>query len=65
MQPRPIVRRHGRPDTQPDGGGAADVHERKCSGSLDPKFLPQQVAYGGSEKPGTIVIDSARSSSTW
>jgi lipoprotein-anchoring transpeptidase ErfK/SrfK len=25
---------------------------------LDPKFLPQQVAYDGPEKPGTIVIDS-------
>jgi lipoprotein-anchoring transpeptidase ErfK/SrfK len=27
---------------------------------LDPKFLPQQVAYDGPEKPGTIVIDSAQ-----
>lgn len=26
---------------------------------LDPRFLPQQVAYAGSEKAGTIVIDSA------
>lgn len=25
---------------------------------LDPKFLPQQVAYDGKEKPGTIIIDS-------
>jgi lipoprotein-anchoring transpeptidase ErfK/SrfK len=25
---------------------------------LDPKFLPREVAYGGPEKPGTIVIDS-------
>ena len=27
---------------------------------LDPRFLPQQVAYNGSEKPGTIVIDSGQ-----
>src|SRR5262245_38340780 len=26
---------------------------------LDPKFYPQQVEYAGSEKPGTIIIDSA------
>ena len=26
---------------------------------LDPKFLPQQVAYDGPGKPGDIVIDSA------
>jgi lipoprotein-anchoring transpeptidase ErfK/SrfK len=27
---------------------------------LDPKFLPQQVEYAGSAKPGTIVIDSGQ-----
>jgi lipoprotein-anchoring transpeptidase ErfK/SrfK len=27
---------------------------------LDPKFLPQTVAYSGSEKAGTIVIDSGQ-----
>ena len=32
--------------------------KREMQRRLDPKFLPQQVAYGGSEKPGTIVIDS-------
>ncbi|WP_420844773.1 L,D-transpeptidase [Jiella avicenniae] len=26
--------------------------------AIDPKFLPQDVAYTGHEKPGTIVIDS-------
>jgi lipoprotein-anchoring transpeptidase ErfK/SrfK len=25
---------------------------------MDPKFLPQTVAYGGSEPPGTVVIDT-------
>lgn len=32
--------------------------ERPASTRLDPKFLPQEVAYDGKEKPGTIVIDS-------
>ena len=27
---------------------------------LDPKFLPQQVAYDGGQKPGTIIIDSGQ-----
>ncbi|WAP68225.1 L,D-transpeptidase [Jiella pelagia] len=26
--------------------------------AIDPKFLPQDVAYAGNQKPGTIVIDS-------
>ncbi|MBP0614849.1 L,D-transpeptidase [Jiella mangrovi] len=26
--------------------------------AIDPKFLPQEVAYSGGQKPGTIVIDS-------
>lgn len=35
-------------------GGAA----REAVPQLDPKFLPQTVAYDGSHKPGTIVIDT-------
>ena len=27
---------------------------------MDPKFLPQSVAYDGAEQPGTIVIDTAQ-----
>lgn len=27
---------------------------------MDPKFLPQSVAYDGTEQPGTIVIDTAQ-----
>ena len=27
---------------------------------LDPKFLPQVVAYSGGEKPGTIIIDTSK-----
>ena len=34
--------------------------KREMQRQLDPKFLPQQVAYDGSEKPGTIVIDSGQ-----
>jgi lipoprotein-anchoring transpeptidase ErfK/SrfK len=32
--------------------------ERPAATRLDPKFLPQEVAYDGKEKPGTIVIDT-------
>jgi len=35
---------------------AAPVEE--AHGPLDPKFLPQTVAYTGSERPGTIIIDT-------
>ncbi len=35
--------------------GPADEYARP---PMDPKFLPQTVAYGGSEPPGTIVIDT-------
>ena len=35
-----------------------DVAARPQSRAVDPRFLPQQVAYSGNEKPGTIVIDS-------
>ncbi|HLH93227.1 MAG TPA: L,D-transpeptidase [Xanthobacteraceae bacterium] len=35
---------------------AAD--EEGAHPALDPKFLPQTVAYTGSEKPGTIIIDT-------
>ncbi len=34
---------------------ATDVYARA---PLDPKFMPQSVAYGGTEAPGTIVIDT-------
>lgn len=31
----------------------------EVSGAIDPKFLPQEVAYSGPHAPGTIVIDTA------
>jgi lipoprotein-anchoring transpeptidase ErfK/SrfK len=37
-----------------------DVAARPQSRAIDPQFLPQQVAYDGKEKPGTIVIDSRK-----
>jgi lipoprotein-anchoring transpeptidase ErfK/SrfK len=36
----------------------APVRSKKRS--MDPQFLPQQVAYDGPEKPGTIVIDTSQ-----
>ncbi len=39
----------------PQGLPEMDQAERR---PIDPKFLPQVVPYSGSEKPGTIVIDT-------
>ena len=58
MQPRPIMRRRGQPDTIQTAAVRPMYTKQEMQRRLDPKFLPQQVAYGGSEKPGTIVIDS-------
>nr|WP_245514968.1 L,D-transpeptidase [Jiella endophytica] len=50
------------PDTNGRMAGAgipADAGRAVQPGrTLDPKFLPQDVAYDGKERPGTIVIDS-------
>ncbi|MCQ0986561.1 L,D-transpeptidase [Jiella marina] len=57
---------------RPGSGGSANVHAAyrapstpdpatrnvRPSQMIAPEFLPQQVAYHGREKPGTIVIDS-------
>jgi lipoprotein-anchoring transpeptidase ErfK/SrfK len=37
-----------------------DVAARPQTRAIDPQYLPQQVAYNGNEKPGTIVIDSSK-----
>lgn len=49
----------------PSAAGAASASvvnyqraERPAATKLDPMFLPQEVAYDGKEKPGTIVIDT-------
>ena len=33
---------------------------KKTDDGIDPKYLPQRVAFSGGEQPGTIVIDTAR-----
>ena len=33
---------------------------KKADDGIDPKYLPQRVAYSSDEKPGTIVIDTSR-----
>ena len=47
-------------DSQPRyGSRAAPMREPTDDNrSLDPRYLPQTVAYTGSEKPGTIIIDT-------
>jgi lipoprotein-anchoring transpeptidase ErfK/SrfK len=37
---------------------AAPVAEEDARAPIDPKYLPQTVAYTGAEKPGTIIIDT-------
>ena len=32
----------------------------RCSRQIDPIYLPQEVAYDGRQKPGTIVIDTTQ-----
>jgi lipoprotein-anchoring transpeptidase ErfK/SrfK len=39
-------------------GAQPDIGARPQTRAIDPQFLPQKVAYTGSEKAGTIVIDS-------
>ena len=59
MQPLLRVRRQQRPDALQTAAVPPMYTKREMQRQLDPKFLPQQVAYEGSEKPGTIIIDSA------
>jgi lipoprotein-anchoring transpeptidase ErfK/SrfK len=60
---RRAMRRLERPQAQefsPDRVRTAAVRvprKREIEPQLDPKFLPQEVAYSGGEKAGTIVID--------
>lgn len=52
--PEPAYQRH---DVQQTAAMRAP-ERRSVQPSMDPKFLPQTVAYNGGEKPGTIVIDT-------
>ena len=38
----------------------APRQNKSKSGGIDPMFYPQEVAYGGGEAPGTIVIDTSQ-----
>ena len=53
-QIRGLPQTHTTVQTAALAGGAA----REAVPQLDPKFLPQTVAYDGPHKPGTIVIDT-------
>jgi lipoprotein-anchoring transpeptidase ErfK/SrfK len=60
MQPLLRVRRQQRPDAFQTAAVPQMYTKREMQRPLDPKFLPQQVAYDGTEKAGTIVIDSGQ-----
>lgn len=63
---RPAVRQAVQPAPVAIPSGVQRVAQQpaslpqKADEGIDPKYLPQRVAYSGSEKPGTIVIDTAR-----
>lgn len=48
--------RHARGERAPQPVASAPGYGARAL--LDPKFLPQTVAYAGPEKPGTIIIDT-------
>ena len=60
MQPLLRVRRQPRPDVMQTAAIPQMYTKREMQRQLDPKFLPQQVSYDGSEKAGTIIIDSSQ-----
>jgi len=60
MQPLLRVRRQPRPDVMQTAAIPQMYTKREMQRQLDPKFLPRQVSYDGSEKPGTIIIDSSQ-----
>ena len=47
-----------RPDTTVRTAALAGGGAREAAPQIDPKFLPQTIAYDGPHKPGTIVIDT-------
>ena len=65
IQPRQVQRSRARPaEVQPDRTRTAAVQKPRRANlapkGIDPIYLPQEVAYNGKEKPGTIVIDTRR-----
>lgn len=55
--PRTVQRRQAQPD-QVQTAALRAPEKRAVRPQIDPIYLPQQVAYDGQEKPGTIIIDT-------
>lgn len=58
-QQRQVRRGWLQPDTGVRTAALQAPRRKQVQPQMDPIFLPQQVAYDGPHKPGTIVIDSA------
>ena len=60
-QSRQRVRRlMGGPDRQVRTAAVAPQEKRAVRREMNPIYLPQEVAYNGTEKPGTIIIDTTQ-----
>jgi lipoprotein-anchoring transpeptidase ErfK/SrfK len=46
------------PSRHPESYGRGALYNEPLRPAVDPIYLPQIVAYDGSEKPGTIIIDT-------
>ena len=55
-----VRRLMGGPDLQVRTAAVAPHQKRAVTREMNPIYLPQQVAYDGTEKPGTIIIDTTR-----
>jgi lipoprotein-anchoring transpeptidase ErfK/SrfK len=56
---RSVRRLMGSPD-QVHTAAVAPQEKRAVRRAMDPIYLPQEVAYSGTEKPGTIIIDTVQ-----
>ncbi|MEO5321858.1 L,D-transpeptidase [Mesorhizobium sp. CC13] len=57
VQQRAVQRRQANP-AQPQLAALRAPEKRTVQPQMNPIYLPQQVAYDGGEKPGTIIIDT-------
>jgi lipoprotein-anchoring transpeptidase ErfK/SrfK len=55
---QPAARRWWASPDQVQTAAVPAPRRKQIQPQMDPVYLPQQVAYSGSEKPGTIVIDT-------
>ncbi|NMG40753.1 L,D-transpeptidase family protein [Chelativorans sp. ZYF759] len=61
VRAEPVNRAPAQPQPEPVQTAAATAGAaRQAAPSLDPRFLPQVVEYGGPHKPGTIVVDTTQ-----